>query len=118
MKSENLRLDRRPEVCPRWQCPRSIRKTLMKNLSTLAATLVFSSVAAYGQTIVADDYNVTGSGTGFALDNGVNSGINPPTTRLTGTAASGMRYIQTATGKAASNFTITGNKQQVAFSAN
>src|SRR6476660_1362252 len=45
--------------------------------------------------ILGDNYNVTGSGSGFALGSGVNSGINPPTTRLTGTAAANLRYINT-----------------------
>lgn len=65
-----------------------------------------------GATIVSDTYNVTGSGSGFALGSGVNSGINPPTTRLTGAAASSLRYINTGT-KATSAYTITNNRLQV-----
>src|SRR5262249_30062911 len=51
---------------------------------------------------------------GFTLGSGVNSGINPPTTRLTGSAASGLRYIKTSGAKADSAHTITANKFQVA----
>lgn len=76
--------------------------------------------AVHGQLIIADNYNVTGNGSGFALDNGVNSGINPPTTRLTGSAAADLRYIQTITGtpKALTSYTINNNKLQVAAAAN
>lgn len=91
----------------------------MKSTPTLAvAALLITSAVAHGQTIVADDYNVTGNGTGFALDTGVNSGINPPTTRLTGSVAENLRYIQTATGKAASAYSITDNQLRTALSAN
>ena len=48
-------------------------------------------------TVVSDSYNVTASGTGFALNAGVNTGINPPTTRLTGSAAANLRYVNTGT---------------------
>jgi hypothetical protein len=72
----------------------------------------------FGQVIIADSFNVTGSGTGFAVGAGVNTGINPPTTRFTGTAASGMRYILTATTKATTAYSISGNKLRVAAAAN
>ena len=71
------------------------------------------------QVIIADNYNVTGSGTGFALNAGVNSGINPPTTRLTGTAAANLRYIQSpAATKASSAFGISGSKLRITPAAN
>lgn len=55
------------------------------------------ALATHAQTVlVADNYNVAGSGTGFGLNAGVNSGINPPTTRLTGTAAANLRYFKVA----------------------
>jgi hypothetical protein len=90
----------------------------MKNLIKSAAVLLLAGVAAHGQLIVADNYDVTGSGTGFGLGSGVNSGINPPTTRLTGSAAANLRYIQTVTGKTSTAYTITGNKLQTSFSPN
>src|SRR4051794_9229514 len=68
-------------------------------------------------TIVADAYNVTGTGSGFALNTGVNSGINPPTTRLTGTAKANLRYINTGT-KATNSYSITGNNLQVTSAVN
>src|ERR1043165_4731812 len=86
-------------------------------INKLLSVIVLISFAAHGQVIVSDNYNVTGSGTGFALNAGVNTGINPPTTRLSGTAAANLRYINTGT-KATSAFTISGNKLQVSSAAN
>ncbi len=90
----------------------------MKNLVQFAAILFLAGLTAHGQTIIADDYNVTGSGTGFALGSGVNSGINPPTTRLTGSMAANMRYFRTATGRAETDYSIGANALQVAGGAN
>ena len=63
-------------------------------------------------TIVSDNYNVTTTNSGFDLNTGINAGINPPTTRLTGTAKANLRYIHTGT-KATNAYTISGNKIQV-----
>jgi hypothetical protein len=82
-----------------------------------ATSFLFLGGAAWGQVIVSDNYNISGSGTGFALNAGVNSGINPPTTRLTGTAAANLRYISTST-KADSAYSITSNKLRVTAAAN
>lgn len=79
----------------------------------MATCLLFAPIL-YGQVIVADNFNVTGSGTGFALGSGVNSGINPPTTRLTGTAAANLRYISRTT-RANSSHSISGNKLRVTY---
>ncbi len=70
-----------------------------------------------GTVLVSDTYTVTGSGSGFALNTGVNTGINPPTTRLTGTMAANLRYINTGT-KATSAYTIGSNKLKVAAVVN
>ncbi len=86
---------------------------LVLRTSLLAASLLLMGALASGQVIIADDYNVTGNGTGFALDSGVNSGINPPATRLTGTAAGNLRYIQTFTSKGASQFEISSSRLRV-----
>lgn len=80
------------------------------------AWLLLASASAQ-TNILSDDYNVPGSGTGFALNSGVNSGINPPLTRLTGSAAPGVRYITTTT-KAVTAFSITESKLQVTAAAN
>lgn len=72
---------------------------------------------ADGAPLVEDTYSVAGTGTGFALNTGVNSGINPPSTRLTGTAAANLRYLTTTT-KAASAFSIAANKLRVSAAAN
>src|SRR5690349_15978479 len=88
-------------------------KSLLSGLLALCACCV-----AHGATvIVSDNYNVTGSGTGFALNTGINRGINPPTTRLTGSTAASLRYINTGT-KAATAYTITSSKAQVDAVAN
>jgi hypothetical protein len=79
----------------------------------VVAWLVAARVTALGQVIIADNYNVTGSGTGFGLNAGVNTGINPPTTRLTGTAAANLRYILTATTKSNTAFGIASSKLRV-----
>ena len=68
-------------------------------------------------TIVSDSYNVAGSGTGFDLNSGVNSGINPPTTRLAGSAKANLRYINTGT-KALNAYSISGNELQVSSATN
>jgi endonuclease/exonuclease/phosphatase family metal-dependent hydrolase len=85
-------------------------------LSVSFGILVGSS--SHGATVVfSDNYNVAGSGTGFALNTGINSGINPPTTRLNGTAAANLRYLNTGT-KASSAYAIAGNQIEVASAAN
>jgi hypothetical protein len=90
----------------------------MSQLLRSSAILLLASLAARGQTIIADNYDISKSGTGFALGSGVNVGINPPTTRLTGSAAAGLRYMATDATKAVANYSITGNKLQVASAAN
>ena len=91
---------------------------LWVRLSRLTALLLFAEGTASGQIIIADNYDVTGSGTGFTLNTGVNSAINPPATRLTGTAAPNLRYLLTTTTKTNAAFSITGNKLQVTAAAN
>ncbi len=74
----------------------------MSHKSILLAGLLLAvfalSSASGATTIISDTYTVTTTTTGLALDNGVNYGINPPTTRLTGTAAANLRYIDTLEG--------------------
>ena len=83
----------------------------MRHAVHLMLALVLGA-SAQAQVIIADNFNVAGSGTGFSLNQGVNSSINPPTTRLTGTAAANLRYIPTYT-KTNSAFAITSNKLKV-----
>ena len=76
-----------------------------------------ANTGANAATIIADNYNVSSSSSGFALDGGVNTGISPPTaTRLTGSAAANLRYINTGA-KVTTAYTIT-NKLQIAPAAN
>jgi autotransporter-associated beta strand protein len=93
-------------------------KTILQHSFLIAFLAVFACGVARGATVVvSDNFNVTGSGTGFALNTGVNRGINPPTTRLTGSTTANLRYISTGT-KAGSAYTITSSKAQVAVAAN
>jgi endonuclease/exonuclease/phosphatase family metal-dependent hydrolase len=78
--------------------------------------ILFCNVSRGATTIVSDNYDVTDTNSGFALNAGINAGINPPTTRLGGTAKANLRYINTGT-KATNAYTITGNKLQVAAAA-
>ncbi len=84
-------------------------KTLLKRVSWAGLLLAaLGGRLASAQTlIISDQYNVANSGSGFALGSGVNSGINPPTTRLTGTQAANLRYYQAVGTKAASAHYIT-----------
>ncbi|HWI59332.1 MAG TPA: hypothetical protein VNZ22_19045, partial [Bacillota bacterium] len=85
-----------------------------RSLLAGVALAALSLGAASGATlIIGDNYNVATTTTGFALDQGVNAGINPPTTRLTGTAAAGLRYYKYSGTKADSKHTITGNRLSI-----
>lgn len=85
----------------------------------LIATLLLTAVvgnSALGQLIISDTYTVTGgdsTNSGFALGAGVNTNINPPTTRLTGSAVANLRYYQTMTAKPASVYDINNNRLRV-----
>ena len=70
----------------------------MKTFAFAVAGLFLVQATQAQMLVISDNYNVATSGTGFALGSGVNAGINPPLTRLTGAASSELRYIQTATG--------------------
>jgi len=81
--------------------------------SSLLAAFALTS-ASGAVTIISDNYTVTTTTTGWALGNGVNYGINPPTTRLTGTAAANLRYIDTVdSGRAADKYGISSNRLRV-----
>ena len=89
----------------------------MKYVSILALLLLAITKPAQGQIVLADNYDVIGNGDGFALDAGLNSGINPPATRLTGSvtgSATDLRYVASNPAKASTAYTITNGKFQVA----
>lgn len=69
-------------------------------------------------TIVSDTYNIAATNAGFALNNGINTGINPPTTRLTGTAKANLRYLLTDASKSEIAYTITNNRLLVVSAPN
>jgi hypothetical protein len=86
-----------------------------------ACLLAGLSVAqVQGVEIITDNFNVAGSGTGFDLGSGVNSGINPPATRLTGFVSTNLRYYSSVNSPAKTNtaFTISGNKLRVNSASN
>jgi hypothetical protein len=89
-----------------------------KLIRNLVPLLLAVSATAQGQIVIADNYDVAGIGDGFALGAGLNSGINPPTTRMTGTLADGMRYLLTNPAKVSTAYTITDGKWQVAATQN
>ena len=73
---------------------------------------------ASGQIVVSDSCNVSGGNsvsTGFGTNAGVNYQL---TTRLSGSVSNGLSYLQTATTKAASSYSIKSNKINVAVAAN
>ncbi len=89
----------------------------MKTIVTCIAAAFLLHSAGQGQVILSDNFNVTASGTGFSLNSGVNSGINPPTTRLGGTAAPNLRYFPTGT-KTNTAFSINSNKARITSATN
>jgi hypothetical protein len=90
----------------------------MNYLRFLAPLLAAITATAQGQIVFADNYDVTGNGDGFALGAGLNSGINPPATRLTGSLADDMRYVATNAAKVSTAYTVTNGKFQVAAAQN
>ncbi|HOX57737.1 MAG TPA: PEP-CTERM sorting domain-containing protein [Candidatus Paceibacterota bacterium] len=89
----------------------------MKNLIQAIAVLLLACATAQAEDIllISDNYDVTDSATGFGANSGVNKQI---ATRMTGSAATGLSYIQTATDKSAAAFSITGGKIAVKRSPN
>lgn len=80
-------------------------------IALLSASLANESTAA--TTILSDNYTASNVGSGFALGEGVNSGINPPTSRITGTAAANLRYLQTDTRKPGTVYDISSNRLRI-----
>lgn len=75
-------------------------------------------MSVWGQLILSDYCTVSGgssAGTGFGATSGVNTEISA---RLSGIASSGLSYLQTATGKSSSSYSIVSNKISVAVAAN
>lgn len=83
-------------------------------IAGVAGALLWPNVPGFAQsTVVADQFNVSGDGTGFRSGSGVNTGIDPAgETRLEGAAALGLRYISTAP-KAEAAFGIVGTRLAV-----
>ena len=89
----------------------------MNHAGILGLLLLSITATSQGQLILGDNYDVVGNGDGFALGSGLNSGINPPATRLTGSltgTATDLRYIATNATKVSTAYTITNGKFQVA----
>ena len=75
-------------------------KRLFSGIHLTWALVLWSGLASAQTLIISDQYNIANAGSGFALGSGVNSGINPPTTRLTGSQAANLRYLKLAGTKA------------------
>src|SRR6187402_1045015 len=88
-------------------------KTFRKPLLIVSLALIITGSIQAATTIINDDSNVTTAGTGFGLNAGVNTGINPPTTRLTGSTISNLRYLQTVTTRPASAYDINSSRLRV-----
>lgn len=89
----------------------------MNHAGILALLLLAITGSAQGQLVLGDNYDVAGNGDGFLLGSGLNSGINPPATRLTGSltsTATDLRYVATNAAKVSTAYTITNGKFQVA----
>lgn len=80
----------------------------MKRTTTVLAAILSTTILANAQVIISDNYDVTGNGTGFGANTGVNTDI---ANRLQGTAATGLRYINMAA-KPDSSYSITDGKLQ------
>ncbi|MDB6057482.1 MAG: Autotransporter-associated beta strand repeat protein, partial [Verrucomicrobiales bacterium] len=75
----------------------------------IVAMLVAMSARAQ-TTVLSDNFTATTAGTGFALGAGVNTGINPPTTRITGSAAANLRYMSAVTTRPDTKYDINANR--------
>lgn len=95
-----------------------IRRRLLALWSGCISTLLAGLPAPGQTTTLSDNYNVANVGSGFALGQGVNSGINPPVTRLTGMAAANLRYMRTDGTKPDSVYTIGSNRLRVGTDGN
>lgn len=83
----------------------------LRTLIAGAALLTCITSSAPGQTlIISDTYDSPNVNSGFVLGEGINSGIIPPVTRLTGTAKDGLRYLKYAGGRNDNRFSVTGGK--------
>ncbi len=92
-----------------------LRQSVLLRGVILAILAIQATQPAHGATlIVGDNYNVTTTSTGFNVNKGVNYGINPPATRLTGTAVANLRYLHTNPTKPPGQYGITANKLTVA----
>ncbi len=90
-----------------------MKRTQLSLLAGAVLACLAGGTAAGATLIIGDDYNITGSGSGFALGSGVNSGINPPNTRLTGLAGPNLNYYKYSGAKLDNRHAITDNKFQV-----
>ncbi len=80
-------------------------------IQTVIVGVALSSTALQGQVIFADHFNVTGSGTGFGANSGVNTDI---ASRTTGSAATGLTYIKSSgITRGDGTFSVANDKLQV-----
>ena len=89
-----------------------------KVTSANAVLFVNEPPAVTTQLIINDTFNGTSTTNSFDLGNGINWGINPPTTRLIGIASTNLRYLQTVTNKPASVYGIINNTLRIQTNSN
>ena len=91
-----------------------MKMTKLKMVAVLIAFLTSGLVGRAAVTIISDTYSTNSdSTTGFALGSGVNWLINPPSTRITGSAAPNLRYYQTVTTKLASQYDLSSGRIRI-----
>ena len=95
-----------------------VNNSLGSATSANAVLSVNNPPAVTTQLVINDSFNGSSTTTGFALSNGVNLGISPPTTRLIGTAVTNLRYLQTVTTKPGSVYAITNNALRIQTNSN
>ncbi|HEY4415651.1 MAG TPA: SUMF1/EgtB/PvdO family nonheme iron enzyme, partial [Verrucomicrobiae bacterium] len=97
-----------------WDIAPNAGPVTYDNLSlTLNGVSVTNPPSTNEVVLLRDSYDVAGSGSGFALGSGANSGINPQTTRLTGSAAANLFYLKAYGAKPDSCHYITNDDKLV-----
>ncbi|MBP7827558.1 MAG: hypothetical protein KA236_13520 [Verrucomicrobia bacterium] len=77
--------------------------------------VVLTGFASHAQvTVVSDDCTAVNTASGFALGQGINSGVYPPfSNRITGTVAANLRYYKSGGERANSKYLIDDNRIRV-----
>jgi autotransporter-associated beta strand protein len=91
-----------------------MRKNNLPFVASLLLVAFAAGSACGATTIISDTCTTVNTNSGFALGEGVNSGINPPNnTRMTGTVVANLRYYQTVTTRTSDHYDINSNRMRV-----